>query len=120
MAKACGWSQDITDADQHDSATVTQNGWLPSSRWQSVRSLRPVTSSISTLCWSGRVSAWIGGPQAARIAPVMRPVTSSGELSGDRLVGDLGAAPHHHDPVADREHVGHAVADQDDRDALVA
>ena len=58
--------------------------------------------------------------QACWIAPVIRPVTSSGLDWRDRLVGDLAAAAHHHDAVADREDVRHAVADQDDRDALVA
>ena len=36
------------------------------------------------------------------------------------LVGDLATAPHHDDPVGDREDVGHAVADENDRDAAVA
>ena len=49
------------------------------------------------------------------MAPVIRPVTSSGELAGDRLVGDLAAAAQHGDAVAGGEDVGHAVADQDHR-----
>ena len=49
---------------------------------------------------------------------MIRPVISSGEVVAGRLVGDLGAAPQHDDAVADGEHVGHAVADQHDRDAL--
>ena len=57
---------------------------------------------------------------AVSIAPVMRPVTSSGRALRDRLVGHLLAAPQHDDAVGDGEHVGHAVADQHDRDAVVA
>ena len=48
----------------------------------------------------------------------MRPVISSGLVVGGQLVGDLAAAAHHHDAVADLEDVRHAVADQHDRDAL--
>ena len=59
-------------------------------------------------------------PQAAWIAPVIRPVTSSGTGRAIGLSATLCAAPHHHDAVADGEHVGHAMADQDDRHALVA
>ncbi len=51
------------------------------------------------------------------MAPVMRPVTSSGEDLVDALVGHLGAAAHDDDAVAHREHVGHAVTDQHDGDA---
>ena len=41
-----------------------------------------------------------------------------GARCGGRLVGDLGAPPHDHDPVADAEDIRHAVADEDDGDAL--
>ena len=54
------------------------------------------------------------------MAPVMSPVTSSGELSAICLSATLLAAPHDDDAVGDGEDVGHAVADQDDGDALVA
>ena len=54
------------------------------------------------------------------MAPVIRPVTSSGELSAIAFSATLTPAPEHRDPIADGEHVGHAVADQDDRDVLVA
>ncbi len=49
---------------------------------------------------------------------MIRPVISSGLVVRGHLVGDLGAAADDDDPVADVEDVGHAVADQDDRDAL--
>ncbi len=53
------------------------------------------------------------------MAPVIRPVTSSGEVWPIGLSATLRAAAHDDDAVADREHVGHAVADQDDGDAVV-
>ena len=59
-------------------------------------------------------------PSDVSMAPVISPVISSGELFGDALVGDLPAAAQHDDAVGDREDVGHAVADQHHRDALVA
>ena len=59
-------------------------------------------------------------PQAAWIAPVIRPVTSSGLDSAIGLSATLRPRRMHHDAVADREHVRHAVADQHDRDARVA
>src|SRR5262245_9648380 len=39
---------------------------------------------------------------------------------GHGLVGHLGPAAQHHDAIGHREHVGHAMADQDHGDALVA
>src|SRR5438105_1031332 len=39
---------------------------------------------------------------------------------GDFLVGDLPAPPEYDDPIGHREDVGHAVADEDHRDALIA
>ena len=56
--------------------------------------------------------------QAARIAPVIRPVISSGDVLAVTLVGHLRAAAQHDDAVADGENVGHAVADEDHRHAL--
>ena len=47
----------------------------------------------------------------------MRPVTSSGLVACDRLVGHLAATTHHHHPIANRENVGHAMADEHDRHA---
>ena len=38
---------------------------------------------------------------ACSIAPVIRPVTSSGELAAIALVGDLAAAAQHDDAVGD-------------------
>ena len=43
-----------------------------------------------------------------------------GGALGDPFIGHLGAAPKHDDAVADGEDVGNTMADQDDRDALVA
>ncbi len=54
------------------------------------------------------------------IAPVMRPVTSSGELSLIRLSATLRPRRSTIDPVANGEHVGHTMADQHDRDPLIA
>ena len=51
---------------------------------------------------------------------MISPVTSSGEECRDRLRRDHAPAPKHGDPVGDRKHVGHAVADQDDADAVIA
>ena len=59
------------------------------------------------------------GHHAASFAPVIRAVTSSGRGLVDRLVGPLLAAAHDDHAVADREHVGHAVRDQHDGDALL-
>ena len=58
LANACGWSQDIT-TQISSNAISTQKGWLPSRRCRAVFSLRPVTSSISTLVCSGRVLCMI-------------------------------------------------------------
>ena len=69
---------------------------------------------------SGCVAPPCAARQACWIAPVIRPVTSSGLDLRDRLLGDLAAAAEHDDAVGDGEDVGHAVADQDDGDALVA
>ena len=57
------------------------------------------------------------GYAAYSIAPVMRPVTSSGELAAIFLSATLLAAAHDDDPVGDGEDVRHAVADQDHGDA---
>src|SRR3954454_7612271 len=102
------------------SATVTQKGWLAMTPWRKLRSRRPVTSSIATpVCWAGRVD--MPGLRGSGVADGAGD--EAGDLLrrgvGDHLVGHLGAAAHHHHPVADREHVGHAVADQHDGDTLV-
>ena len=69
-------------------ANVTQNAWLPISFCNGELARTPTTSSIAT--WLTGRSPWlrerahrcrIGDPQACSMAPVIRPVTSSGELS---------------------------------------
>ena len=66
----------------------------------------------------GRIAWWLH--HAVSMAPVIRPVTSSGELCAIGLSATLLAAAQHDDAVGHREHVGHAVADQHHRDAVVA
>ena len=95
-------------------ATVTQNAWFASVFWNSVRSDRPVTSSMATLLWD------MGSSYAAWMAPVIEPGHFLGRAVGDRLLGDLAAAAQDRDAVAHGEHVGHAMADQDHGDGLVA
>ena len=54
---------------------------------------------------------------AASMAPVMSPVTSSGELCAMGLSATFTAAPQHDDPVGHGKDIGHAMADQHHRDA---
>ena len=81
---------------------------------------RPARQGAAVLALRDRVVEWRrrhGAPssqQPASMAPVMSPVTSSGEVRPAALVGDQAPAPQHGDAVADGEHVGHPVADQDD------
>src|SRR5215217_455606 len=76
-----------------------------------LRSLRPVMSSIATLLGIERVGTAVMGPLLAgdRSGKVDRSRDQAGDLLGrglaDGLVGDLRAAAHDHDPVADREDV---------------
>ena len=84
---------------------------------------RPTASCAASARWSGR--GW--SPWSIRrlfrrcsMAPVIRPVTSSGELSAMRLSATLRPRRSTMIRSATREDVGHAVADQHDGDALVA
>src|SRR5262245_23276252 len=93
------------------SATVTQKGWLAMVRLNSVCSLTPTTSEIAA--WP-MVISWSGGTD--------RSCDQAGDFLrrgiGGVLVRNLAAAPQNDDAVGDREYVRHAVADEDDRDAL--
>src|SRR5687768_12948452 len=93
------------------SATVIQKGWLAVSLSRKVVCWMPTTSWIETLA----VSVRSGGTDRSR--------DETGHFLGrgvlDRLVGHLGAAAHDDDPVGDGEDVRHAVADEDDRYALL-
>ena len=50
---------------------------------------------------------------------MIKPVTSSGLVALIALSATLSPAAHHHHPIADGEHVRHAMADEDDRHAGV-
>src|SRR3954468_9421858 len=118
-AKASGCTQLIT-RQMMSRAAVAQNGWLAMTPWRKLRSRRLVTSSIATpVCWAGRVD--MPGLRGSGVADGAGD--EAGDLLrrgvGDHLVRHLRAAAHHHHPIADREHVGHAVADQHDGDTLV-
>ena len=95
VAKASGCSEAHHDADDDERDRHPERLAAETAAAKSVCSLMPVTSSMRDAALAAVASVCIARrPQAARIAPVMRPVTSSGELVGDRLVGDLAAAPH--------------------------
>src|SRR5213595_494264 len=103
------------------SATVTQNAWLEIIFSKTVCSLMPTTSSIRTPPPAG-----VGAPTAPPVASgcmdgsryEARHLFRTGVL--DRLLGHLAPAAHDKNPVGDGKDVGHAVADQDDRDPLIA
>src|SRR5688572_9504901 len=98
------------------SAIVIQKGWLVYTRCSQVCSLIPTTSEIS---------AWL---VSAIGCVALRCTDGSRQKSGDFLrgrlggclVGDLGAAPENNDAVGNRENIGHAMTDQQDRHALAS
>src|SRR5690348_4575735 len=95
-------------------ATVTQKAWLETSLSSGVISLMPTTSctrtsAISVCATSGMLDC---------------PRDQAGHFLrarfGDRFLGDLAAAAKHRHAVGNGEDVGHAVADENDGNALVA
>src|SRR5688572_3971414 len=100
-------------ATRTNSATVTQNGWLATTFLKRVCSLTPTTSEIA---------AWSGSIAISRSGGTDRSCDQSGDLLRRRLygllVGHLAPAAQNDDPVAHLEHVGHAMADEHDRDTL--
>ena len=90
-------------------------------RCQSVCCWTPSTDSIETLACGGRLGGF--RRHGRSLTRVYRAGDQAGDFLGrsrlDRLVGDLVAAAHDDDAVADLEDVGHAVADQHDRHALL-
>src|ERR1700686_1047442 len=101
------------------SATVTQNDCAPAIRCQTLCCWTSSTDSIETLAGGGGLAA------LADIRTSSSRVDGAGDQTGhffgarrlDRFVRDLAAAAHHHDPVANRENVGHPMADEHDRHA---
>src|SRR5688572_20671537 len=94
-------------------ATVTQKGWLVMARLKRVCSLTPTTSEIA---------AWSDSTVISRSCGTDRSCDESGDLLRRRLhrlfVSHLASAPQNDDPIGHLEHIGHAVADEDDRNAL--
>src|SRR5215471_14016782 len=99
------------------SATVTQNAWLEISVSNSVCSLSDVTSWMVTLPMSA-----LGRPDSSSCMDRSRDQAGDllGARGGDGFLRHLAAAAQHEDAIGYGEDVGHAVADQHDRDALVA
>src|ERR1700722_48104 len=104
-------------------ATKTQKAWLDISH----------EIQLSRFCGTGASSAIaIDQPQSLFRAPGRPPLqcaldrasNQTGDFlrrtGGDGLVSDLPTPPQHHDPIGDGEDIRHAMADQDDGDALVA
>src|SRR5688572_1414162 len=100
-------------AARMNSATVTQNGWLVTARLKRDCSLTPTTSEIA---------AWSESMVISRSCGTDRSCDQSGDLFRrglhGLLVSHLAAAAQNDDPIGDVEHVGHAMADEDDRDTL--
>src|SRR4051812_33995926 len=81
----------------------------------------PTTSSMRTLPPAG-VLALSGPPPASGCMDGSRDKARHFFRTGvlDRLLRHLAAAPHDEDAVCDGEDIGHAVADQDNGNALIA
>src|SRR5713226_774714 len=101
-------------ATSTNSAIVTQNGWLANTRAPKVCSLFSTTSEIAACPISGALT---------RSCCTDRSCNQAGDFlrrcRRGCFVGNLGAAPHDDDAVAHREHVGHTMADEDDRHILM-
>ena len=101
-------------------AIKTQKVWLPSIADSQLCCFCSIVWSRVIAIVDLRLLPWPAAGQTCSMAPVMSPVTSSGELAAIVLSATLRPRRMHDDAVGDREHVGHAVADQHDGDALVA
>src|SRR5271170_6375645 len=103
------------------SAIVTQNAWAPAMRCSQFCSRMSSIDSMETSAPGGGLAALADIALPSRVD---RAGDQPGHFfwtgGGDRFLRDLAAASHHRHPVANREHIGHAMADQDDRHARIA
>src|SRR5262245_33993850 len=119
LKRFCGVANEVVANDRMTAASRaaarTQNACRPRTRptrpW--LRAARARSRSLDT---EVPLIATSGGADGARD----EPGHLFGARGGNGLVGHLGPAAQHDDPVGDREHVRHTVADEHHRDALIA